>query len=46
MGLELWLVASILTASCTTVAREVDWKKVDDTCRGCSFCISGPMTLR
>ena len=33
MGLKLWLVASIVAASFTTVAtaQEIDWKKVDDT---------------
>ena len=33
MGIKLWLVASILAASFTTVAaaQEIDWKKVDDT---------------
>src|SRR3954453_17609609 len=33
MGIKLWLVASILAASFTTVAaaEEIDWKKVDDT---------------
>ncbi len=38
MGIKLWLVASILAASFTTVAtaQEIDWKKVDDVCRGCS----------
>src|SRR6478735_9000289 len=32
MGIKLWLVASILAASFTTVAtaQEIDWKKVDD----------------
>src|SRR6476620_795772 len=32
MGIRLWLVASILDASFTTVAaaQEIDWKKVDD----------------
>src|SRR6478672_3328250 len=33
MGIRLWLMASILAASFTTVAaaQEIDWKKVDDT---------------
>src|SRR3954470_1360413 len=33
MGIKLWLVASILAASFTTIAaaQEIDWKKVDDT---------------
>src|SRR3954454_25336022 len=33
MDFKLWLVASILAASFTTVAtaQEIDWKKVDDT---------------
>src|SRR3954467_471496 len=33
MGIKLWLVASILAASFTTVAaaQEIDWQKVDDT---------------
>src|ERR1700750_377200 len=33
MGIKLWLVASILASSLTTVAtaQEIDWKKVDDT---------------
>src|ERR1051325_8689792 len=33
MGIKLWLVASILAASFTTVAaaQEIDWKKIDDT---------------
>jgi len=33
MGIKLWLVASILAASFTTVAaaQEIDWKRVDDT---------------
>ena len=33
MGIKLWLVASILAGSFTTIAaaQEIDWKKVDDT---------------
>src|SRR3954470_18431122 len=33
MSIKLWLVASIVAASFTTVAtaQEIDWKKVDDT---------------
>jgi Domain of Unknown Function (DUF1259) len=33
MGIKLWLVASIIAASFTTVAaaQDIDWKKVDDT---------------
>src|SRR6476469_8455902 len=33
MGIKLWLVASIVASSLTTVAtaQEIDWKKVDDT---------------
>src|SRR4029078_8849211 len=33
MGIKLWLVASILATSFTTIAgaQDIDWKKVDDT---------------
>src|SRR6201989_2415615 len=33
MGIKLWLVASILASSLTTVAtaQDIDWKRVDDT---------------